>query len=152
MRFTPEFEPSRGLRVAAIGYFLIVLAVLGFVFYIMGRGLVPAVRLVGDAVGVNLSGVPDVALGSAGVLCPLVLSYFCLVVVDFVNCSAETQALTGLSRLLPPAVRSTFVDEARGNLGDCSHWWQRADHLVCLALGMPRLAWMMRRENRRGRA
>ncbi len=41
--------------------------------------------------------------------------------------------------------------EESGNLGGL-RWWQRADHLVCLAVGMPRLAWTMHRENRRGRA
>jgi hypothetical protein len=56
-----------------------------------------------------------------------------------------------LARFLPAAERSRFVAEAQGNLGDCEHWWQRVDHLACLALGTPRLAWMMWRENRRGR-
>lgn len=60
--------------------------------------------------------------------------------------------LDGLARFLPAAERSRFVAEAQGNLGDCEHWWPRVDHLVCLALGTPRLAWMMRREGRRGRA
>ena len=34
--------------------------------------------------------------------------------------------------------------EAQGNLGDCERWWQRVDILVCLAVAMQRLAWMVR--------
>jgi hypothetical protein len=64
----------------------------------------------------------------------------------------ETLLLRWLAWLLPAVERSRFVTEAQGNLGDCERWWQRIDHLVCLALGTPRLAWMMWRENRRGRA
>ena len=45
--------------------------------------------------------------------------------------------------LLPASERSRFVAEAQGNLGDCERWWQRVDQLVGLAVGMPRLAWMM---------
>lgn len=64
----------------------------------------------------------------------------------------EARMLGWLARLLPTHERSRFVSEALGNIGDCEHWYQRVDHLVCLALGTPRLAWMMRREGRRGRA
>lgn len=64
----------------------------------------------------------------------------------------QSRLLECLARFLPADERARFVAEARGNLGDCGRWWQRADHLVCLAIGMPRLAWMMRRDNRRGRA
>jgi hypothetical protein len=60
--------------------------------------------------------------------------------------------LACLAHSLPAAERSRFVAEALGNLGDCEHRWQRVDHLVCLAFGMPRLGWMMRRGGRRGRA
>jgi hypothetical protein len=63
----------------------------------------------------------------------------------------EGHVLRGLARLLPAAARTRFTAEARGNLGDCDQWWQRVDQLVCLALGTPRLAWMMWREGRRGR-
>ena len=64
----------------------------------------------------------------------------------------EVRVLNCLARLIPAQERERFVAEERGNLGDCEHWWQRVDHLICLALGTPRLAWMMHRENRRGRA
>jgi hypothetical protein len=64
----------------------------------------------------------------------------------------EDRVLAWLARLLPAAERSRFVAEAHGNLGDCDRRWQRIDHLVCMAIGTPRLAWMMCRENRRGRA
>jgi len=57
-----------------------------------------------------------------------------------------------LARFLPGDERTRFVAEAIGNLGDCEHWWQRVDHLIGLAVGTPRLAWMMHRDNRRGRA
>jgi hypothetical protein len=60
--------------------------------------------------------------------------------------------LDGPASLLPAAERARFVAEAQGNLGDCDCGWQRVDHLVCLVLGMPRLAWMMRRDGRRRRA
>jgi hypothetical protein len=59
--------------------------------------------------------------------------------------------VTVLARSLPASNRSRFVAEQRGNLGDCEHWWQRVDHLVSLAIGTPRLAWMIRRGGRRGR-
>jgi hypothetical protein len=68
-------------------------------------------------------------------------------VLQFEDC-----LLSCLARLLPIEVRSRFVAEALGNLGECEHWRQRGDHLVCLAVGTPRLAWMMWREGRRGRA
>jgi hypothetical protein len=64
---------------------------------------------------------------------------------------AEERVLSWLARILPAGERSRFVAEAQGNLGDCERWWQRIDTLVCLALGMPRLAWMMRRGGRRRR-
>jgi len=63
----------------------------------------------------------------------------------------EGRMLGWLARFLTAGDRYRFVAEAQGNLGDCEHWWQRVHHLVCLALGMPRLAWMMRRGGRRGR-
>jgi hypothetical protein len=65
---------------------------------------------------------------------------------------AERRLLGCLARFLPAAERSRFEAEAQGNLGVCEHWWQRVDHLICLALGTPRLAWMMWREGRRGAA
>jgi hypothetical protein len=65
--------------------------------------------------------------------------------------AVETCTLATLALLLPAAGRSRFVAEARGNLGTCDRWWQRVDHLVCLALGMLRLAWMMWRDGQRGR-
>jgi hypothetical protein len=63
----------------------------------------------------------------------------------------EARILNCMARPLPGTGRSRFVAEAQGNLGDCEHWWQRVDHLVGLAFGMTRLAWMMRRDGRRGR-
>jgi len=63
----------------------------------------------------------------------------------------EVQTLKCLARVLPASVRSRFVAEALGDLGACDHWWQRMDHLVGLAIGTPRIAWMMRREVWRGR-
>ncbi len=63
----------------------------------------------------------------------------------------EGRVLACLALLLPAVEQSRFVSEALGNLGACEHWWRRMDHLVCLAIGTPRLAWMMRREGRRGR-
>lgn len=65
--------------------------------------------------------------------------------------SAERRLLSCLAGVLPAAERSRFVAEAQGNLGDCERRWQRIDHLVWLAIGMPRLAWMMWRDGRRGR-
>jgi len=64
----------------------------------------------------------------------------------------EVRVLDCLARFLPAGERSRFVAEQRGNLGACDHWWQRVDHLACLAFGTPRLAWMMWREGRRRRA
>jgi hypothetical protein len=64
----------------------------------------------------------------------------------------EGWVLDCLARSLPTGERVRFVAEARGNLGDCEHWWQRVEILVCLALATPRLAWMMWRDGRRGRA
>jgi hypothetical protein len=64
---------------------------------------------------------------------------------------AEWGLLGCMACFLPDAKRSRFLVEAFGNLGDCEHWWQRVDQLVGLAIGTPRLAWMMRRETRRGR-
>jgi hypothetical protein len=64
---------------------------------------------------------------------------------------AVGRLLIVLAQFLPGPDRSRFVAEAQGNLGACDRWWQRGDHLVCLALGMPRLAWMMWRDGRRGR-
>jgi hypothetical protein len=61
----------------------------------------------------------------------------------------EGSLLYGLTCFLPNRERSRFVTEALGNLNDCEHWWQRVDYLVGLALGTPRLAWMMWREGRR---
>ncbi len=64
----------------------------------------------------------------------------------------EVGVLSRLARLLPPVERSRFVAEAQGNLAYCDRRWQRVAHLVSLALGTPRLAWMMWwREGRRGR-
>jgi len=57
-----------------------------------------------------------------------------------------------LAHCLPSVARPRFVAEERGNLGDCEHWWQRADQLAGLLIGTPRLAWMMWRDNSRGRA
>jgi hypothetical protein len=77
---------------------------------------------------------------------------------DFSKTSSTTygrvpmRLLGTLARFLPPDERPGFVGEAMGNLGDCERWWQRVDHLVGLMLGTPRLAWMMWRENRQGRA
>jgi hypothetical protein len=65
--------------------------------------------------------------------------------------SFATAVLTCLACFFPADERSRFVAEAHGNLGDCGHWRQRVDLLVRLALGTPRLAWMMWREGRRGR-
>ena len=45
-----------------------------------------------------------------------------------------------------------FVAEESGNVGDCGCWTQRVAWLAGLVLGVPRLAWMMHRENRRDRA
>ncbi len=59
--------------------------------------------------------------------------------------------LNGLAGLLPAGQRPRFVAEAQGNLGDCDHWWQRVGYVRGLVFGMPRLAWMMRRDGRRGR-
>jgi hypothetical protein len=61
------------------------------------------------------------------------------------------QALCVLARFLPATARPRSVAEAQGDLGDCERWWQQIDILVCLALGMPRLAWMMWRAGWRGR-
>lgn len=62
----------------------------------------------------------------------------------------EALVLDCLAWLLPAPQRGRFIDEQLGNLAYCGGWWQRVDHLVCLAIGTPRLAWMMRREGRRG--
>jgi hypothetical protein len=56
-----------------------------------------------------------------------------------------------LARFLPAERRYRFVAEELGNLAVSGHWRQRAIHLVGLVLGTPRLAWVMRREGRRGR-
>jgi hypothetical protein len=63
----------------------------------------------------------------------------------------ERRVLWCLACLLPVSEQSRFVTEAQGNLGDCERWWQRVDQMVGLAFGMPRLAWMMWRDGRRGR-
>jgi hypothetical protein len=58
--------------------------------------------------------------------------------------------LSQLGLLLPASERQRFVAEELGNLGDCMSWWERANHLLGLALGMPRLVWVMRpRKGRR---
>ncbi len=49
-----------------------------------------------------------------------------------------------LACLLPAGERVRFVNEEMGNLGDCERLWQQVRHLVGLALGTPRLGWMMR--------
>ncbi len=59
--------------------------------------------------------------------------------------------LVWLARLLPAANRDRFVAEERGNLAGCERWWQRLGWLIGLAFGLPRLAWIMRREIRRRR-
>lgn len=64
----------------------------------------------------------------------------------------ETRVLSWLARLLPADEQSRFVAEGRGNLADCERWWQRVDHLVGLALGVPRLACMVRSGHRRSSA
>src|SRR5206468_7169764 len=46
--------------------------------------------------------------------------------------AATTRLLECLALVLPSGERSRFVDEAQGNLGDCGHWWQRADQLAGL--------------------
>ena len=56
---------------------------------------------------------------------------------------AEAWVLRLMACFLPADERTLFVAETLGNLGDCEHWWQRVDHLVCLAIGTPRLAGMM---------
>ncbi len=66
--------------------------------------------------------------------------------------STEVRLTSWLSLLLPAAARERFVDEEMGNLRTCKRLWQRVDHLVGLAIGTPRLAWMMQREERRRRA
>jgi hypothetical protein len=65
--------------------------------------------------------------------------------------TAEGPIVAVLATLLPAKSRERFRCEVMGNIGDCEHWWQRVDHLAGLVLGMPRLAWMMRRDGRRGR-
>ena len=65
---------------------------------------------------------------------------------------AEGRLLSGLARFLPAGERFRFVAEALGNLDDCNRRWQQVDHIVRLAIGTPRLAWMMRRGSRRDRA
>lgn len=56
---------------------------------------------------------------------------------------AGRRLLVCLARFLPMDDQTRFIAEALGNLADCDHRWQRVDHLVGLALGTPRLAWMM---------
>lgn len=63
----------------------------------------------------------------------------------------QNRAVAWLARLLPAGERSRFVAEEQSNLGACERWWQRVDCLVMLAIGTPRLAWLMRREGRRRR-
>jgi hypothetical protein len=63
----------------------------------------------------------------------------------------EVRVLGCLARLLPAHERVRFVAEEKGDLGDCKRWWQRIDHLAGVAIGTPRLAWMMRRERRQRR-
>ena len=66
--------------------------------------------------------------------------------------SAEKRMLGCLARFLPATARLRFVAEERGNLDSCERRWQRVRWLAGLTIGLPRLAWMMYRENRRGRA
>jgi hypothetical protein len=64
----------------------------------------------------------------------------------------ELYVLDRLAGLLPVGERRRFVTEVAGDLGDCEARWERTGRLMSVAFAMPRLAWMMRRENRRGRA
>jgi hypothetical protein len=65
--------------------------------------------------------------------------------------TADTQTLDWLAWLLPAPERVRFVAEEQGNLGGLPSW-RRVDHLVEVAVGIPRLAWTMRREGRRRQA
>jgi hypothetical protein len=61
--------------------------------------------------------------------------------------------LLGLvSRLLPRASRIRFMAEVLGDLATCTKCRQRLVYLMGLVIGVPGLAWMMWRENRRGQA
>jgi hypothetical protein len=53
-----------------------------------------------------------------------------------------------IARCLPVDERSRFVAEELGHLGVLP-WWRRVDHLVEVAIGTPRQAWIMRREGGR---
>jgi hypothetical protein len=65
--------------------------------------------------------------------------------------TVQSRVVGCLAWLLPDPERARFVAEERGNLGGL-RWWERVDYLVGLTIGMPRLAWMMRRNGRRRRA
>lgn len=63
----------------------------------------------------------------------------------------SVRLLDWLGVFLPANEQARFVAEELGNLGGLS-WRQRVDHLGGLALGVARLAWMMRHDHRRDRA
>jgi hypothetical protein len=65
---------------------------------------------------------------------------------------AVPEAMLATARLLPEGVRRRFVGELMGDLGTCESRWERLRYLTGVTIGFPRLAWMMHRENRRGRA
>jgi hypothetical protein len=54
--------------------------------------------------------------------------------------------------MLPAVNRKRFVAELNGNLAVCDRRRDRVYYLAGLAVSMLCLAWMMHRENRRGRA
>jgi PAS domain-containing protein len=63
--------------------------------------------------------------------------------------NVETRILGFLAWLLPARERVRFVVEATANLEFCDSAFQRIDFLLATAIGTPRLAFMLRRANRR---
>jgi PAS domain S-box-containing protein len=59
--------------------------------------------------------------------------------------SVETRMLGFLALLLPARERMRFVVEATANLGFCDSLLQRIGFLLAMAIGTPRLAFMLRR-------
>jgi PAS domain-containing protein len=61
----------------------------------------------------------------------------------------EIRMLTILARLLPARERERFVIEAMANVEFCDNLLERIHFLIATAVGMPRLAFMLRRAGRR---